>query len=176
MTVRIWMSHWQQTFLRVDWVFARLFNFPPLVMGTNYYQNCFQNLFLHKMTKQRPKARQVPKSATLTVTSTWWVSVLEFVSVDVAVKRRSWTLHLFDDRAYSRRKIDVLKLFFLNFNVGFFSDTMKARSFKLCMVITLLGFYVVILGLMTSDLVSRSQMCQKPKLQIACFEFLSSVV
>ena len=33
------------------------------------------------------------------------------------------------------------------FNVGFFPDTIKARSFNLCMVITLLGVYIVILGL-----------------------------
>ena len=34
-------------------------------------------------------------------------------------------------------------------NVGFFSDTIKAKSFKLCMIISMLGIYIVILGLMT---------------------------
>ena len=36
-----------------------------------------------------------------------------------------------------------------NFNVGVYSDTIKARSFKLCVIITLLGVYIVIIGLMT---------------------------
>ena len=34
-------------------------------------------------------------------------------------------------------------------NVVFFSDTIKARPFKPCMIIILLGVYIVILGLMT---------------------------
>ena len=33
-------------------------------------------------------------------------------------------------------------------NVGFFSDTLKVRSFKFCMIITLIGVFIVILGLM----------------------------
>ena len=33
-------------------------------------------------------------------------------------------------------------------HVGFFSDTIKARNFNLCMSITLVGVYIVILGLM----------------------------
>ena len=36
--------------------------------------------------------------------------------------------------------------------VGFFSNTLKVRSSKLCMVITLFGVYVVIVGLMTLTL------------------------
>ena len=40
-----------------------------------------------------------------------------------------------------------------SFHVGFFSDTIKRRSFKLCIIITLFGDYVVILGLMTLTLV-----------------------
>ena len=38
------------------------------------------------------------------------------------------------------------------FNVGFFSDAVKARSFKLCMIIILLRVYIVILGSMTLTL------------------------
>ena len=34
-------------------------------------------------------------------------------------------------------------------NIGFFSDTIKARCFKLCMIITLIGICIVIVGLMT---------------------------
>ena len=37
-----------------------------------------------------------------------------------------------------------------NFNVGFFSDTIVLRSFKLCLIITLLGVYIVTVGLMTN--------------------------
>ena len=33
-----------------------------------------------------------------------------------------------------------------------FLDTIEARSFKLCMIITLLGVYIVIVGLMTLTL------------------------
>ena len=36
--------------------------------------------------------------------------------------------------------------------VGFFSDTIKARSFKLCLITTLLGVYIVILSLLTFSL------------------------
>ena len=43
----------------------------------------------------------------------------------------------------------LISLFWENFNVGFFSDTVKASSFKLCMIVTLLRVYVVIVGLMT---------------------------
>ena len=39
-----------------------------------------------------------------------------------------------------------------NFIVGFFSDTIKARSFKICMFIILFGVYIAIVGLMTLTL------------------------
>ena len=35
-----------------------------------------------------------------------------------------------------------------SFNVIIFSNTVKAKSFKLCMIITLLGVYIYIVGLM----------------------------
>ena len=38
------------------------------------------------------------------------------------------------------------------FNVGFFLGTIKARSFKLCIITTLLGVYVVIAGVMSLTL------------------------
>ena len=38
-------------------------------------------------------------------------------------------------------------------NFGFFLDNINVRSFKLCMIITLLGAYIVILGLMTLSLI-----------------------
>ena len=37
-------------------------------------------------------------------------------------------------------------------NVDFFLNTIKARSFKCCMIITLFGVYIVILGLMNLTL------------------------
>ena len=40
-----------------------------------------------------------------------------------------------------------------NFNIGYFSDTIKAISFKLCMLITLLEIYIAIVGLVTLILV-----------------------
>ena len=58
-----------------------------------------------------------------------------------------------------------------NFNMTFFLDTVVVRSFKLCIIITLLGVYIFIVDLMTLT-VSRSQMYQKYKLQIALSRFL----
>ena len=58
------------------------------------------------------------------------------------------------------------------FSVGFISDTMKATVFTLCMIISLLGVYIVILGFDDLGFISRSQMCQKYKLQIVCFWIL----
>ena len=50
-----------------------------------------------------------------------------------------------------------------------FLGTIKASSFKICMIITLLGVCNFIVGLLT---VPRSQVCQKYELQIACFVIL----
>ena len=59
----------------------------------------------------------------------------------------------------SRSWIYIIPLFFIfgenwprlkkNFNIGFFLDIIKARSFKLCMIITLLRVYNFTVGLMT---------------------------
>ena len=38
------------------------------------------------------------------------------------------------------------------FNIGFFSNTMKARYFKFCMIVTLLEVYIAIIGLITVTL------------------------
>ena len=40
-----------------------------------------------------------------------------------------------------------------NFNIGYFSDTIKAISFKFCMLIILLEIYIAIVGLVTLILV-----------------------
>ena len=47
----------------------------------------------------------------------------------------------------SREIIDIFPC--LKNIVGFFMDTIKAGPFKLCMIITLLGVYIVIVSLMT---------------------------
>ena len=45
-----------------------------------------------------------------------------------------------------------ISLFKKPFNVGFFLDTIKARAFKLFMIITFLGVHIVILSLITLTL------------------------
>ena len=60
-------------------------------------------------------------------------------------------------------------------NGCFFLDTIKVRSFKLCMIINFIGLYIFALGLMTLTLFQGHRYV-KYKLQIACFGFLSSVV
>ena len=57
------------------------------------------------------------------------------------------------------------------FNVNLCSDTIRVRSFKLRMILTLLRVKVYDL-----DLGLRSQVCQKHKLRIALFRFSSTVV
>ena len=52
----------------------------------------------------------------------------------------------------------IYKKYIMTFNVGLFSDTSKARSFKLHMITTLLWVYSVILGLMTLTLF-QGRMC-----------------
>ena len=54
--------------------------------------------------------------------------------------------------------------FWGSFNFAFFSDTVKARYFKRRMIITLLGVDTFIM-----DSASRSQACQKFKVQIVFF-------
>ena len=83
---------------------------------------------------------------------------------------RSWTYHYFF-RTCSGEMIDVFPR--LKKKKGcLFSDSFKTTSFKLCMVITLFGVYIVTVGLMTLALfqghgcVSRQQ-C---KLQIVLFD------
>ena len=64
-----------------------------------------------------------------------------------------YIITFFDSCMYSRETTDIFPyLKKTNFNVGFFSDMIKARSFKLCMIITLLQVCFVILGLMTLTL------------------------
>ena len=59
-------------------------------------------------------------------------------------------LHMFrkDNRHISAFERKLLTVFF-------FSDTIKTSSFKLCMIINLLGVYIVIMGLMTLALFHR---------------------
>ena len=48
--------------------------------------------------------------------------------------------------------VDIFPRLKITFSFGFFSDTINASSFKLCMVITLDGVYIVILDFMTLTL------------------------
>ena len=60
---------------------------------------------------------------------------------------------IFDNCACSREIIDIFLYLKKNFHIGFFLDTVKARSLKLCMIVTLLGAYIVILGMITLTLI-----------------------
>ena len=65
---------------------------------------------------------------------------------------KSWIYHYFWLRTCWREIIDIISSFEKIINVSFFSDTIERRSFILCMIITFLGFYIVIQGLMTLTL------------------------
>ena len=58
----------------------------------------------------------------------------------------------------------------------FFLDTIKTRSFKYALIDNLAWDQHCHSRFDDLDFVSRSQLCQKYKLQIACLGFLSSVV
>ena len=53
---------------------------------------------------------------------------------------------------YSIEVIDIFPCLKKIFNVSFFFDSIKARSFKLCIIITLLWLYIVLVGLVTLTL------------------------
>ena len=89
---------------------------------------------------------------------------------------RSWIFHCFWVAHMFQGDKWCISLFEKKKNVCFFSDTIKARSFKLCLVITLLWGLHCHPRLDDLDFVSWSQVCQKYKLQIACLGSLSSVV
>ena len=57
---------------------------------------------------------------------------------------------------HSREIIDIFLNLKKPFKVGFFLDAIKARAFKLYMIITLLGVYSNILKFDNLDFVSRS--------------------
>ena len=59
---------------------------------------------------------------------------------------------ILDFRTCSRDIIGIFPHVKITFNIAFFSDTIKKTSFKLCLIITLLGVYIVIPGLMTLTL------------------------
>ena len=59
--------------------------------------------------------------------------------------------------------------------LAFFSDVIKARSFKLCMVVTLLWIYIVIVSLMTLTLFQGYRCVRNVNCKL-CFGFLPSVV
>ena len=69
---------------------------------------------------------------------------------------------IFDLPSCSREIIDIFPHLKKKFNVGFFLDTIKARSFKLCMIDFNLAWDLHCHSRFNDlDLVSRTQLCQK---------------
>ena len=66
-----------------------------------------------------------------------------------SMSSRSWVHHLFWQSHIFKGGNWHISSFEKNFNIGFFSDIMKEKSFKLCIIITLRGVNIIILGLMT---------------------------
>ena len=62
----------------------------------------------------------------------------------LVMSSRSWIYQYFLFLHMCKEENGHISLFEQNFNVPFFSDTIKARSFKLCLIITLLGVYIFI--------------------------------
>ena len=104
----------------------------------------------------------------------------------LCMSSRSWTYHLKKQTNKQNHKL-LLACRGDNLHISSFEkqkqtntltsslDIINAGSFKLCMIIILLWVYIVIPDLMT-DFVSRSQVCQKHKLQFLLFIVLSTVV
>ena len=66
---------------------------------------------------------------------------------------RSWIFHYFwFSHIFKGDNCHIYLLVYKTSNFGFFWDIIEVRSFKLCMVMTLLGIYVVNLHLMTLTL------------------------
>ena len=93
---------------------------------------------------------------------------------------RSWVYHCYPlpSPAHVQGRYVTYLLVLICFYMGFFSDTITRRSFKLCIIITLLGVYIVlqVWWPWLSFKVTVFFFLQKKKLQIACFWFVSSVV
>ena len=68
-----------------------------------------------------------------------------------------------------------ISLFEKNFRVGFFSDAIETSSFKFCVIISLLGVYIVVIGLMTLTLFQGHRCVQNINCQLCGFWFLSSL-
>ena len=83
----------------------------------------------------------------------WKFYVLNLFSTNfiwlLSTSSRSWIYHLFWwSHIFQGDNGHIFSFGGKKINVGFFSDTIKTRSFKLCMIKTFLGVYIVILGLM----------------------------
>ena len=81
---------------------------------------------------------------------------------------RSWIYHYFWFSHMLKGDNCQIFSFERNFSIAFFSDTVKTRSFRLCMMIILFGVYIFGSGLMA--FVSKSQVCRKYKLQIVLLD------
>ena len=65
---------------------------------------------------------------------------------------RSWICTVLSFAHVQGRLLTIFLFEKKSFIIRFFSDIIKARFFKLCLIITLLGVYIVIVGLMTLTL------------------------
>ena len=109
----------------------------------------------------------------------WKFYVLTWLSWDfiglLSTSSRSWMCNLFWHSHIFKGDNWLISSFEKNY-VCFFSDTLKARSFKLCMIMTVLGVYIVILGFMALTLFSyhrciRSINCKLSVLGHAQYDF-----
>ena len=80
---------------------------------------------------------------------------------------------MFDFHTCSREIINIFPSLNLKKNIGFFSYTIVARSFKLCMIIfiTLLEVYIVIQGLMTVTLFQGHRCVRNTKCKFHVLDF-----
>ena len=102
--------------------------------------------------------------------------IVDIVQLSTSCRSRIYHSLFFCFCFYSREIIDIFSHLKKCFNVAFFSDTGKARSVKLCMIITSFRVYIFMEGFYNLDFVSGSQVCHKYQLQIVQFRFLSTVI
>ena len=84
---------------------------------------------------------------------------------------RSWIYHFLNSPPPPPCSREItFRRFRKNFNIAFFLDTVKARSFKLCMIITLLGVYIFIIGLMTMILFQSHRFVFTINCKLCCLD------
>ena len=98
-----------------------------------------------------------------------------FLFFAIVMSSRSWICHNFSYlHTCLWEIIYTLCRLKKTLQITFSLDTVKARSFKFFMIITLLGIYIFIVDLIT--FFAWSEVCQKYELQIVLFRFMCTVV